>query len=67
MRKKQVIRTVSYVKMPDGSEVLFESLPLEEKRRVATQLKLQYLRAMFPGVEFYVTKEGKDHVRDSTE
>lgn len=56
MRKKPVIRTVSYV-TKNGQLVRFDDLTLEEKRRAATELKLRYLRAMFPGVEFYVTKE----------
>lgn len=56
MRKKQVIRTESYV-TKNGQLVRFDDLTLEEKRIAATALKLQYMRAMFPGVEFYVTKE----------
>ena len=52
MRKKQVIRTESYV-TKNGQLVRFDDLTLEEKR------KLRYLRAMFPGVEFYVKKEGE--------
>lgn len=56
MRKKQVIRTESYV-TKNGQLVRFDDLTLEEKRIAATELKLRYLRAMFPGVEFYVKKE----------
>ena len=52
MRKKPVIRTESYV-TKNGQLVRFDDLTLEEKRIAATELKLRYLRAMFPGVEFY--------------
>ena len=41
----------------NGQLVRFDDLSLEEKRIAATELKLRYLRAMFPGVEFYVKKE----------
>lgn len=58
MRKKPVIRTESFV-TKNGQLVRFDDLTLEEKRWAATELKLRYLRAMFPGVEFYVTKEGE--------
>lgn len=53
MRKKPVIKTVSYV-TKNGQLVRFDDLTDEEKRRAATELKLRYMRAMFPGVEFYV-------------
>lgn len=57
MRKKPEIKTVSYV-TKNGQLVRFDDLTDEEKRRAATELKLRYMRAMFPGVEFYV--EGKE-------
>lgn len=60
MRKNQVIRTESYV-TKNGKLVRFDDLTLEEKRRAATELKLRYMRAMFPGVEFFVApKEGDE-------
>ena len=56
MRKKQVIRTESYV-TKNGQLVRFDDLTLEEKRIAATELKLRYLRALFTCFEFYVMKE----------
>lgn len=53
MREKPVIKTVSYV-TKNGQLVRFDDLTDEEKRKAATELKLRYMRAFFPGVEFYV-------------
>lgn len=54
-RKKPVIKTISYVhSKEDGHLIPFEELTLEQKRKAATELKLRMLRAMFPGVEFFV-------------
>lgn len=52
-RKAQKIRTESYVYGKDGSLIRFDDLSYDQKVRAATELKLRYLRAMFPGVEFY--------------
>lgn len=53
-KKKPVIRTESYVHGSDGSLIRFEELTDDQKRMAATELKLRLVRAMFPGVEFYV-------------
>lgn len=55
-RKKPVIRTESYV-FVGGEPVRFDDLPLELKIKAATELKLRMMRALYPGVEFYVEKE----------
>ncbi len=53
-KKKPVIRTESYVHGSDGRLIRFEELTDDQKRRAATELKLRLVRAMFPGVDFYV-------------
>ncbi len=53
-RKVQKIRTESYVHSKDGGWIRFDDLTYEQKVKAATELKLRYLRAMFPGVEFFV-------------
>lgn len=58
-RQKPVIRAVSYVHSKDGGLIRFDDLTDEQKRQAATELKLRMLSAMFPGVEFFVKKEGE--------
>lgn len=53
-RKVQKIRTESYVRSKDGGWIRFDDLTYEQKVQAATELKLRYMRAMFPGVEFFV-------------
>ena len=55
-RKKPVIRTESYVYV-SGVPVRFEDLTPEQKRAAATELKLRWLRGLYPGVDFYEEKE----------
>lgn len=56
--KKKEIRTVSYVRSKeDGSLIRFDDLTYEQKVRAATELKIRYLKAMFPGVDFFPTKQ----------
>lgn len=55
-RKKPVIRTESYVYV-SGVPVRFEDLTPEQKRAAATELKLRWLRGLYPGVDFYEVKE----------
>lgn len=55
-RKKQVIRTESYVHV-SGVPVRFDDLTPEQKRAAATELKLRWLRGLYPGVDFYEVKE----------
>ena len=58
-RKQPVIRTVSYgYSKEDGSLIPFDDLTVEQKTKAATELKLQYMRAYFPGVEFSVAESG---------
>lgn len=57
-RKKPVIRAVSYVYV-NGEPVRFEDLTLEQKRKAATELKIRYLEALYPGVKFYVDTQGE--------
>ena len=56
-KKKPVIRTESYVHGSDGNLIRFEDLTADQKRKAATELKLRLVRAMFPGVEFYVDSD----------
>lgn len=57
-RQKPVIRTESYVFSKEtGEPIRFEDLTPEQKRAAATELKLRWLRALFPGVEFYAEEE----------
>ena len=59
-RKQPVIRTVSYVySKEDGSLIPFDDLTVEQKTKAATELKLQYMRALFPDVEFSVAESGR--------
>mgnify|MGYP006913124938 FL=1 len=53
-RKEQKIRTVSYVHSKDGGLIRFDDLTYEQKVKAATELKLRYMRALFPGVDFFV-------------
>ncbi len=55
-RKKPVIRTESYVYV-GGVPVRFDDLTPEQKRAAATELKLRWLRGLYPGVDFYEVKE----------
>lgn len=55
-RKKPVIRTESYVYV-SGVPVRFDDLTPEQKRAAATELKLRWLRGLYPGVDFYEVKE----------
>ncbi len=55
-RKKPVIRTESYVYV-GGEPVRFDDLTLEKKRAAATELKIRWLRGLYPGVDFYKTEE----------
>ena len=55
-RKKPVIRTESYVYV-SGVPVRFDDLTPEPKRAAATELKLRWLRGLYPGVDFYEVKE----------
>lgn len=55
MQKKQpVIRTESYVRTAEGGLIRFDDLTDAQKRKAATDLKLRMMRAMFPGIDFYV-------------
>ena len=58
-RKKPVIRTESYVYI-SGVPVRFDDLTPEQKRAAATELKLRWLRGLYPGVDFYEVKEGAE-------
>lgn len=51
-RKKYAIRTESYVYVGE-TPVRFDDLTPEQKRQAATELKLRWMRALYPGVEFY--------------
>lgn len=42
-KKKPELKTISYVRQPDGSAVLFDSLPEEEKKRVAESINRRSL------------------------
>lgn len=53
-KKEQKIRTVSYVHGKDGSLIRFDDLTHEQKVKAATELKIRYMKAMFPGVDFFV-------------
>ena len=55
-RKKPVIRTESDVYV-SGVPVRFDDLTPEQKRAAATELKLRWLRGLYPGVDFYEVKE----------
>ena len=55
-RKKPVIRTESYVYV-SGVPVRFDNLTPEQKRAAATELKLRWMRGLYPGVDFYEVKE----------
>ena len=55
-RKKPVIRTESYVYV-SGVPVRFDDLTPEQKRAAATELKLRWLRGLYPGVDFYEVNE----------
>ena len=55
-RKKQVIRTESYVYV-GGEPVRFDDLPDDLKRKAATELKLRWMRGLYPGVDFFVVKK----------
>ncbi len=57
-RKKLVIRTESYVYVGE-TPVRFDDLTPEQKRQAATELKLRWMRALYPGVEFYAEGEEK--------
>lgn len=57
-RKKPVIRTESFVYV-GGEPVRFDDLTPEQKRAAATELKLRWLRGLYPGVDFYATKEAE--------
>ena len=57
-RKKLVIRTESYVYV-GKTPVRFDDLTPEQKRAAATELKLRWMRALYPGVEFYAGGEEK--------
>lgn len=57
-RKKPVIRTESYVYIGE-TPVRFDDLTLEQKRKAATELKLRWMRALYPGVEFYTEEGGR--------
>lgn len=60
-RQKQVIRTESYVFSKEtGEPIRFDDLTPEQKRAAATELKLRWLRALYPGVEFFATKEKEE-------
>lgn len=49
MNRKQVeIRTESYIRV-GGEPVRFDNLPDELKRRAATQIKADYLNALYRG------------------
>ena len=55
-RKKPVIRTESYVYV-SGVPVRFDDRTPEQKRAAATELKLRWMRGLYPGVDFYEVKE----------
>ena len=55
-RKKPVIRTESYVYV-SGVPLRLDDLTPEQKRAAATELKLRWLRGLYPGVDFYEVKE----------
>lgn len=57
-RKKLVIRTESYVYVGE-TPVRFDDLTPEQKRQAATELKLRWMRALYPGVEFYAGEDKK--------
>ena len=62
MRKKQVIRTESYV-TKNGQLVRFDDLTLEEKRIAATERRRRTVGGSVPGVEFYGKKESDADAR----
>ena len=51
-----MIRTESYVYV-SGVPVRFDDLTPEQKRAAATELKLRWLRGLYPGGDFYEVKE----------
>ena len=55
-RTKPVLRTESdgYV---GGVPVRVDDLTPEQKRAAATELKLRWMRGLYPGVDFYEVKE----------
>ena len=55
-RKKPVIRAESYVDV-GGVPVRFDDRTPEQKRAAATELKLRWMRGLYPGVDFYEVKE----------
>lgn len=57
-KKKYAIRTESYVYVGE-TPVRFDDLTPEQKRAAATELKLRWMRALYPGVEFYAGGEEK--------
>ena len=56
MARKKPVRTESYVYV-SGVPVRFDDLTPEQKRAAATELKLRWLRGLYPGVDFYEVKE----------
>ena len=39
------------------TSVRFDDLTLEKKHAAATELKIRWLRGLYPGVDFYKTEE----------
>lgn len=54
---KYGIHVVSYVHTENG-DVKFDDLPREQRERVATQLKITYLNAMFAGKAVFAEEKG---------
>lgn len=53
------IKVISYVHTKDGGLAEVDSLSAEDKKRVATELKLRYMNALYRGkATFSVAGEG---------
>lgn len=57
--QKPVIRAESFVYGKNGELIPFESLSEEQKRKVATELKIRMMSALFPGVRFFAAEEAQ--------
>lgn len=59
-KEREPIIVKAYARTPDGGEVDVDTLTPEQKRELATQLKITYLNALFRGqAVFYRAGEGK--------
>ena len=59
MAKKREIKTVSYVHMGDKL-VRMDDLEEEQRRKIATRLKITYLNALFESKAVFYCEDEKD-------